>query len=68
VVRERGWAEACGERETDLHAVAVPILDTRGALVAVLGVQGPAGRFGAPAMQRAVGHLREHAAALTALT
>ena len=68
VVRERGWAEACGERETDLHAVAVPILDARSALVAVLGVQGPAGRFGAPAMQRAVKHLREHAAALTALT
>lgn len=64
-VRERGWAQARGERETDLHAVAVPILDARRKLVAVLGVQGPAGRFGTAAMRLAAGHLQERAAALT---
>ena len=68
VVRERGWAQACGEREAELHAVAVPIRDARGQLVAVLGVQGPAGRFGTAAMDSAVEHLQEHAAALTAVT
>jgi DNA-binding IclR family transcriptional regulator len=46
-VRGRGWAEALGEREPDLHAVAVPVAGPGGELVAVLGVQGPAGRLGA---------------------
>jgi DNA-binding IclR family transcriptional regulator len=68
VVRERGWARACGEREAELHAVAVPIRDARGQLVAVLGIQGPAGRFGPAAMDSAVAHLRAHAAALTTVT
>lgn len=65
-VRERGWAQAGGEREPDLNAVAVPVLDPRGQLVAVLGVQGPAGRFDAAAMAQAVSVLREQAAALSA--
>ena len=68
VVRARGWAQACGEREAELHAVAVPIRDVRGQLVAVIGVQGPAGRFGPAAMDSAVQYLEEHAAALTAVT
>jgi DNA-binding IclR family transcriptional regulator len=68
VVRERGWAQACGEREAELHAVAVPIRDARNRLVAVLGVQGPAGRFETARMSSAVEHLKEHAAALTAVT
>ena len=68
VVRERGWAQACGEREADLHAVAVPVLDARDHLVAVLGVQGPAGRFGPAAMGSAVEHLQEHAGRLAAET
>jgi DNA-binding IclR family transcriptional regulator len=65
-VRERGWAQACGERERDLHAVAVPVLDARGGLVAVLGVQGPAGRFDTAAMEAAVDRLLERAAVLAA--
>jgi len=40
--RETGWAQALGEREEDLNAVAAPILDRSGKLVAILGVQGPA--------------------------
>ena len=68
VVRERGWAQACGEREAELHAVAVPIRDARDRLVAMLGVQGPAGRFGTAQMGSAVEHLQEHATALTAVT
>lgn len=65
-VRERGWAEAIEEREPGLNAVAVPVLTGAGALVAVLGVQGPAWRFEADAMTAAVEHLREHAATVAA--
>ena len=40
-VRRQGWAEAVGEREPDLNAIAAPVFDARGELVAILGVQGP---------------------------
>jgi IclR family acetate operon transcriptional repressor len=51
--RERGWAEAVGEREEDLNAVAAPVLGPAGVLVAILGVQGPAVRFSPQAMRSA---------------
>ncbi|MDN5932639.1 MAG: IclR family transcriptional regulator [Pseudonocardia sp.] len=63
-VRERGWAQAVGEREDDLNAVAVPVVDATGALIAVLGVQGPAGRFTPRAMRAAIEPLTERATAL----
>jgi DNA-binding IclR family transcriptional regulator len=44
-VRARGFAEAVGERDPDLVAVAVPVFDRAGSLAAILGVQGPMGRF-----------------------
>ena len=44
-VRARGWAEAAGEREPDLVALAAPVFDRAGELVAVLGLQGPAARL-----------------------
>jgi DNA-binding IclR family transcriptional regulator len=44
-VRERGWAEAVGEREPDLAALAAPVLGRRGELTAILGIQGPAPRL-----------------------
>jgi DNA-binding IclR family transcriptional regulator len=50
---EQGWAEAAGEREEDLNAVAVPVLSPAGTLVAILGVQGPAVRFTPRAMRSA---------------
>jgi IclR family acetate operon transcriptional repressor len=52
-VRARGYAVAAGEREPDLNAVAAPVLDTRGALCAIVGLQGPASRFGREAMDAA---------------
>jgi DNA-binding IclR family transcriptional regulator len=64
-VRERGWAQAVDEREEELSAVAVPVLGGAGALVAVLGVQGPTGRFGPRTMQAAIDPLAERAQALT---
>jgi DNA-binding IclR family transcriptional regulator len=60
--RETGWAQALGEREEDLNAVAAPILDRSGKLVAILGVQGPAVRFSPRAMRAAVELLTEKAA------
>ncbi len=44
-VRERGWAQAIGEREPDLGAVAAPVFGRGGELAAILGVQGPASRL-----------------------
>jgi DNA-binding IclR family transcriptional regulator len=63
---ERGWAEAVGEREVDLHAVAVPVRNAAGDLLAVLGVQGPAGRFEPAERAAAVVHLRRAAHQLEA--
>jgi IclR family acetate operon transcriptional repressor len=45
-VRERGMAEAVGEREPDLNALAAPVRGRGGELAAILGLQGPAARLG----------------------
>jgi DNA-binding IclR family transcriptional regulator len=50
-VRRWGWAEAAGEREPDLAAIAAPVFGRDGALVAILGLQGPVARL--PAEKRA---------------
>jgi IclR family acetate operon transcriptional repressor len=63
-VRDAGAARAEREREADLNAVAAPVLDHRGVLVAILGLQGPAGRFSAEAMATALPALRTAAAEL----
>ncbi len=44
-VRERGWAEAVGEREADLAALAAPVFGRGGELAAILGIQGPVSRL-----------------------
>jgi len=64
--KERGWAEAVGEREEDLNAVAAPVLTAAGQLVAILGVQGPAVRFSRRAMRSAAELLAERAALISA--
>lgn len=61
-VRERRWGEAVGEREADLHAVAVPVQAADGGLMAIVGIQGPAGRFTAAARRDAVEQLTNVAA------
>ena len=66
MTRRQGWGSAAGEREADLSAVAVPVLDQAGQLVAVLGVQGPAARFGPEAMTEAVALMLERAALIRA--
>ena len=64
--KEQGWAEALGEREEDLNAVAAPVLTAAGQLVAILGVQGPAVRFNPRAMRTAAELLAERATQISA--
>lgn len=67
VVR-RGWAEALAEREPDLNAIAVPVHGAHSELTAILGLQGPAGRFDRRAMRRALPQLLERAGAISRRT
>jgi IclR family transcriptional regulator, acetate operon repressor len=45
VIRERGWSESSGERQSGAASAAAPILDRLGLPVAVISVSGPAERF-----------------------
>jgi DNA-binding IclR family transcriptional regulator len=53
-VARQGYAEAAGEREDDLNAIAAPVYDADGGLAGIVGLQGPASRFGREAMRAAV--------------
>ena len=64
-VSERGWAQALGEREEDLNAIAAPVHDRAGRLTAILGIQGPAVRFSPRAMRAAVELLLDRAALIS---
>lgn len=64
-VRKRGWARAESEREEDLNALAAPVFGARGELAAILGVQGPGGRFDRQAMRAALPLLLERARAIS---
>jgi DNA-binding IclR family transcriptional regulator len=63
-VREQGWAEAEGEREPDLNALAAPVVGRGGALVAILGLQGPAARLTAARRREVLPALRAAASAV----
>jgi DNA-binding IclR family transcriptional regulator len=64
-VRARGWARAVREREDDLSALAAPVFAAHGELAAVLGLQGPAGRFDRSAMRAALPELLGRARAVS---
>lgn len=64
-VRERGWAQAVGEREPGLTAIAAPVRSARGELEAILALQGPSARFDSSAVERAVPLLVEHTDAIS---
>jgi IclR family acetate operon transcriptional repressor len=64
-VRRRGWAEAAGERDRDLNALAAPVFARDGSLAAIVGVQGPAGRLTRARMRTIRGALQEAAERLT---
>ena len=44
-MRQRGFAEAVGEREPDLAALAAPAFGRGGELAAIIGLQGPVSRL-----------------------
>ena len=64
-VRERGYAEATGEREPGLSAIAAPIRSARGELEAIAALQGPSSRFDAAAVEAAVPLLLARAEAIS---
>lgn len=64
-VRERGYAEAAGEREPGLTAIAAPIRSSRGELEAIVALQGPSDRFDRAAVDAALPLLLERAAAIS---
>jgi len=64
-VRERGWAQAVGEREPDLTALAAPIRSSRGELEAIVALQGPSSRFDDAAVDAAGPLLVERAEAIS---
>jgi IclR family acetate operon transcriptional repressor len=63
-IRQRGWAQAVGEREIGLNAIACPLL-SGGSLRAIIGIQGPAQRFGPKAMRSAARTLSDHCLAMS---
>jgi len=63
-VRISGIAEAVGEREPDLNALAVPVIGRGDELVAILGLQGPAARLPASARRALRAPLRRAASEL----
>ena len=64
-VRERGWAQAVGEREPGLSAIAAPIRSARGELEAIVALQGPSSRFDEAAVRAALPLLLEHVEAIS---
>ncbi len=64
-IREQGWAEAAGERERDLNAIAAPVFGAEGRLAGIVGLQGPEGRFDRAARRRAVDQLLGHTRGLS---
>jgi len=65
-IAEQGYGLAVRERDNDLSAVAVPVLDGDRRLIAILGVQGPATRFDAATMAALVPALRDRALLIAA--
>jgi IclR family acetate operon transcriptional repressor len=64
-VRSGGWAEAAGERERDLNAIAAPVFGAERRLAGIVGLQGPEGRFDREARRIAVEPLLRHTRALS---
>jgi len=64
-IRRRGYATAIGEYETGLNAVAAPVHDARGSVIAAVDVWGPAFRVTPRRIPELVVQVREAAAAIS---
>ena len=65
VTRERGWAESEGEREAGVSAVAAPVRDHGGSVVAALVLSGPSTRLNNPSTRNTARQATVEAAART---
>jgi DNA-binding IclR family transcriptional regulator len=65
-VRERGWASTAEELEIGLNAVAAPIYDGTGEVVAAVGVSGPSYRLTVESFPAVAAHLVEGAREISA--
>lgn len=63
-VRRRGFATAVGELEDGLNAVAAPVHDRRGAVMAAVAIQGPAIRITARRLPELASQARSTATAI----
>jgi DNA-binding IclR family transcriptional regulator len=64
-VRRRGFSTAFGEYDRALNAVAAPVYDARGNIVAAVDIWGPAFRVTPARVPELVGQAREAAAAVS---
>jgi IclR family acetate operon transcriptional repressor len=64
-VRRRGFATAFGEHEPSVNAVAVPVFDQRGSVVAALEVRAPSQRIQPSRVPELIERIRAAAAAIT---
>lgn len=64
-VRERGYAVTVEEYEVGLNAVAAPVLDRSGSVIAAVSVSGPSYRLDAARLAESVGPLVEGAAEIS---
>ena len=64
-VRRRGYATTLGEHEAAMNAVAAPVLDARGAVVAAVDVRGPAFRVTPQRIPELAAQAREAAVAIS---
>ncbi len=66
-IRAEGWYGSRGERDPDVAAIAVPVLDRQGVVRGVLAISALITRFGEAASMEALEHLRASAERLRAL-
>lgn len=64
-IRRRGYATALGEYEDGLNAVAAPVVDAHGTIVAAVGIWGPAPRLTPHRMAELAGLARSAAVAIS---
>jgi IclR family acetate operon transcriptional repressor len=65
-IRRRGWADAYGEREPSLNAIAAPVWANDGELAGIVALQGPIPRFGRAAAREALPALLSRTSAISA--
>jgi len=66
-IRSVGWATSLGEREDGVAAVAAPVADSRGRIVAALSISGPTTRLDAARLETMSDPLRQSAGEVSAL-